>query len=63
MNRRHIRVVGAMLIGETGLEETMENLILNQLPITTRSRRAGDGQELQLMDLLDPDVDVDDYFD
>lgn len=27
----HGRVVGAMLVGETDLEETLENLILNRL--------------------------------
>ena len=46
------RVQGAMLIGETGLEETFENLILGQLNVGA----IGVG-------LLDPDVDIDDYFD
>ena len=41
-----------MLIGETGLEETFENLILGQLNVGA----IGVG-------LLDPDVDIDDYFD
>ncbi|XP_040567591.1 pyridine nucleotide-disulfide oxidoreductase domain-containing protein 1 [Lepeophtheirus salmonis] len=44
------RLKGAVLIGETDLEETFENLILNQLNI--------DG-----IDILDPIVDIDDYFD
>jgi len=45
-------LVGAVLIGETDLEETFENLILNQLDIS------------HLQDnLLDPDIDIDDYFD
>lgn len=46
------RIHGAVLIGETGMEETFENLILNQLDIT----RFGE-------DLLNPDIDIDDYFD
>eukprot|EP00475_Leptophrys_vorax_P036942 TRINITY_DN6313_c0_g1_i1.p1 TRINITY_DN6313_c0_g1~~TRINITY_DN6313_c0_g1_i1.p1 ORF type:complete len:351 (-),score=99.59 TRINITY_DN6313_c0_g1_i1:97-1149(-) len=46
------RVVGAVLIGETDLEETMENLILNQLNVEF----LGD-------DLLREDVDLEDYFD
>jgi hypothetical protein len=46
------RVKGAMLIGETDLEETFENLILNQLDVS----RYG-------VHLLDPDFDVEDYFD
>ena len=44
------RVIGAVLIGETGLEETFENLILNQMDISQ-------------FDLLDPRVDLEDYFD
>lgn len=46
------RVKGAILIGETGLEETTENLILNQLDVSPY----GD-------DLLNPDIDIEDYFD
>lgn len=46
------RVHGAILIGETGLEETTENLILNGLDVSGY----GEG-------LLDPDVDIEDYFD
>lgn len=46
------KVVGAILIGETGLEETTENLILNELDVTAY----GD-------DLLNPDIDIEDYFD
>jgi hypothetical protein len=49
---RNGRVVGALLIGETDLEETMENLILNQLPVDF----LGD-------ELLREDVDLEDYFD
>ena len=44
------RVVGAMLVGDTELAETFENLILNRLPVGH-------------LDLLDPAVDLDDYFD
>ncbi|XP_042529311.1 pyridine nucleotide-disulfide oxidoreductase domain-containing protein 1 [Dipodomys spectabilis] len=46
------RMVGAVLIGETDLEETFENLILNQMDLS----RYGE-------DLLDPNVDIEDYFD
>lgn len=43
---------GAVLIGDTEMEETFENLILNQLDIS----RYGEN-------LLNPDIDIDDYFD
>lgn len=46
------RVVGAVLIGDTDLEETFENLILNGTDVS----RFGDA-------LLDADVDLEDYFD
>ena len=46
------RVQGALLIGETDLEEVMENLILNQLDIS----QLGEG-------ILDPNIDIEDYFD
>lgn len=46
------RLQGAILIGETGLEETCENLILNQIDLTPY----GD-------DILNPDIDIEDYFD
>lgn len=46
------KVHGAVLIGDTELEETCENLILNQLDVSA----LGD-------DLLNPDVDIEDYFD
>ncbi|XP_053718517.1 pyridine nucleotide-disulfide oxidoreductase domain-containing protein 1 [Synchiropus splendidus] len=46
------RMVGAVLIGETDLEETFENLILNQMDLTPYGE-----------DLLNPDVDIEDYFD
>lgn len=46
------KVVGALLIGDTDLEETLENLILNGLDVS----HFGVG-------LLDPDVDLGDYFD
>lgn len=46
------KVVGALLIGNTDLEETMENLILNRLDVG----EFGIG-------LLDPDKNVEDFFD
>ncbi|XP_025196501.1 pyridine nucleotide-disulfide oxidoreductase domain-containing protein 1 isoform X2 [Melanaphis sacchari] len=46
------RVVGAMLIGDTDLEEMCENLILNQIDVTNL-----------MNDLLDPNIDIEDYFD
>lgn len=46
------RVRGAMLIGDTGLAETFENLILN----------ATDVSEIGV-DLLSLDVDIEDFFD
>lgn len=46
------KVVGALLIGDTELEETLENLILNGLSVS----HYGIG-------LLDPEVDLGDYFD
>lgn len=38
--------------GETNLEETLENLILNQTDLTTIEHS-----------FLDPDIDIEDYFD
>ncbi|CAJ0605357.1 unnamed protein product [Cylicocyclus nassatus] len=46
------RVVGAILVGETDLEETIENLILNKINL--------EGIE---EDFLDPNIDIEDYFD
>jgi len=46
------RLRGALLIGPTDLEETFENLILNGTDVGAY----GDA-------LLDPDVDLEDYFD
>ncbi|KAM8974684.1 pyridine nucleotide-disulfide oxidoreductase domain-containing protein 1 isoform 2-T2 [Pelodytes ibericus] len=46
------RMVGAVLIGETDLEETFENLILNQMDLSSYGE-----------DLLDPNIDIEDYFD
>ena len=46
------RMQGALLIGDTDLEETFENLILNQLDLTVYGE-----------DLLDPNIDIEDYFD
>jgi hypothetical protein len=59
----HGRVVGALLIGDTDLEETMENLILNRLPVTTSGGGGGSGGPGRALDLLDPDRDIEDYFD
>ncbi|XP_050362908.1 pyridine nucleotide-disulfide oxidoreductase domain-containing protein 1 [Nymphalis io] len=46
------KLQGAILIGETDLEEMCENLILDQIDLTP----FGD-------DILNPDIDIDDYFD
>ena len=46
------RVQGAVLIGDTELEETCENLILDQVDVSHLGE-----------DLLNPHVDVEDYFD
>jgi len=46
------KMQGAILIGDTDLEETFENLILNQLDLSSY------GEEL-----LNPDIDIEDYFD
>lgn len=47
------KVKGVMLVGEgTEMAETFENLILNQIDVS----RYG-------VDLLNPDIDIDDYFD
>jgi len=57
--REYVKVVlkdgkmqGALLIGETDLEETFENLILNQMDLSIYGE-----------DLLDPNIDIEDYFD
>ncbi|XP_078039837.1 pyridine nucleotide-disulfide oxidoreductase domain 1 [Augochlora pura] len=46
------KMQGAVLIGNTDLEEMCENLILNQLDISSYGE-----------DLLNPDIDIEDYFD
>lgn len=46
------RVRGAMLIGDTGMEETFENLILNGTDVSDIGA-----------DLLSVDVDIEDFFD
>jgi NADPH-dependent 2,4-dienoyl-CoA reductase/sulfur reductase-like enzyme len=46
------RVQGAVLVGETGLEEVMENLILDQLDVSALGPA-----------LLDPDLELDHVFD
>ena len=51
----HDRVVGAVLIGDTGLDETCENLILNRIRVM--------GQDGRPLNLLDPEVDIEDFLD
>ena len=46
------RMYGAILIGDTDLEETFENLILNRMDLTPFKD-----------DLLNPDIDIEDFFD
>ncbi|UYV75549.1 PYROXD1 [Cordylochernes scorpioides] len=46
------KVQGAILVGDTDLEETFENLILSQLNISGLEE-----------DILNPDIDIEDYFD
>ena len=46
------RLQGAILIGETDLEETFENLILNEMDLTCFKEN-----------LLEPGIDIDDFFD
>lgn len=49
---RRGRLEGAVLVGETGLEETFENLILDGLDLGSLGP-----------DLLDPEVELDHIFD
>jgi NAD(P)H-nitrite reductase large subunit len=49
---RQQRVVGAVLVGDTGLEEAVENLILDRTDVS----RFGPS-------LLDPEADLEGYFD
>lgn len=46
------RLQGAVLIGDTDLEETFENLLLNQIDLSSYKE-----------DILNPDIDIEDYFD
>ena len=46
-------VKGAVLIGDTDLEETFENLILDGINV------GGPG----VADILNPDIDIEDYYD
>lgn len=46
------RVVGALLLGDTGLEEVMENLIMNAMDVSAYG-----------VNLLSPDLDLEDFFD
>ena len=52
LNRPTAIFVGAVLVGETNLEETFENLIQDKIDVSHLE-----------CDLLDPDVDIEDYFD
>jgi hypothetical protein len=59
LGKEYVKVVikegkmqGALLIGDTDLEETCENLILNQLDLSSYGDQ-----------LLDPSIDIEDYFD
>ena len=46
------RMHGAVLIGDTDLEETFENLILNQMDLSAFGE-----------DILNPNIDIEDFFD
>ena len=46
------RIIGAILIGDTDMEEVVENLILNNVDVS----RYG-------IDILDPNIDIEGYFD
>lgn len=45
-------MLGAVLVGETDLEETFENLILNQMDLSSFGTS-----------LLDSTIDIEDFFD
>jgi hypothetical protein len=59
------RVVGAVLIGETDLEETFENLIMNGFIMLELLATHSKGIDVSALGvhLLDPDIDIEDYFD
>lgn len=46
------RMIGAVLVGETGLEEAFENLILDGLDLSSYGP-----------DILDPEIELDNIFD
>ena len=46
------RVQGAVLIGDTDMEETVENLILDRIDVSSLG-----------VQMLDPEIDIADYFD
>ena len=46
------RAIGSVLIGDTDLAETMENLIMNRIDVSQFGA-----------ELLDPEIDLEDYFD
>jgi NAD(P)H-nitrite reductase large subunit len=49
---RQGRLVGAVLLGDTDLEETAENLIMDGIDVASLGA-----------DMLDPENDLGDYFD
>ncbi|KII66452.1 Pyridine nucleotide-disulfide oxidoreductase domain-containing protein 1 [Thelohanellus kitauei] len=46
------RIVGAVLIGDTGIENTIENLILSEMDVSAYGEY-----------IISPDFDISDYFD
>lgn len=46
------KIVGAVMVGETEMEETIENLILSELDVSMFGE-----------DIINPDIDICDYFD
>lgn len=52
MDKETGNITGAILVGESGLEETIENLILDKIDVRNFKER-----------LLDNSIDVEDYFD
>ncbi len=46
------KVIGALLVGDTDLEEVFENLIMNELDVSSYG-----------IELLNPDIDLEGYFD
>lgn len=61
----HGALVGAMLIGDTGLEETCENLILSRMDLRLHKTLAEEGKEpvYNIINILNPEMDIEDFFD